>query len=102
MSDAELLLLVESRKKSGIVAALLNLFLLGSGYIYLGKWITGIIIGLFLIFMVITELGWPMFGLLVFIFVDGFLEAKKYNNKVISDTIREINNRKYPGPGGEI
>ena len=41
MSDAELLLLVESRKKSGWLAAFLNVIVPGAGYAYCGNWVLG-------------------------------------------------------------
>ena len=57
MSDAALLLLVESRKKSGWLAALLNLFLPGAGYIYCGRWILGIFAFFFIVALVLVSFG---------------------------------------------
>lgn len=82
-NDARLLLQAEAQKKSGWVAALLNLFLPGAGYIYCGRWILGIIAFLFAIGVaaITYGFGWPAFCFVVFI--DGFLCAGRYNKKMI-------------------
>jgi hypothetical protein len=96
MSDAELLLQVESRKKSGIVAALMNLFLFGCGYFYLRKWIYGIFMGGIALTLIIMDMDAAAIGFLIWMFIDGFLEANSYNKKVIEDALKEI--RKTPEP----
>jgi len=89
MSDAELLLLAESRKKSGAVAALLNLFLPGAGYAYCGRWMLGIIAFVFVVVMFVASLGFAAIGLVLLLVIDGFLCASRYNKKVIETIIRE-------------
>ena len=89
MSDAELLLLVESRKKSGVVAALLNLVFPGAGYMYCGRWILGIFAFFLVVTLVLVSFGlFAGFFALVLI-VDGFLCAGRYNRKMIEHVLAE-------------
>jgi len=89
MSDAELLLLVESRKKSGGVAALLNLFLPGAGYIYCGRWVLGIFAFFFVITLFVFSLGYAALGIVLMLIIDGFLCASRYNKNLINKIIKE-------------
>lgn len=89
MSDAELLLLVESRKKSGGVAALLNLLFPGAGYIYCGRWFLGIFAFFFVIALFIVSLGFAAFGLVLVLVIDGFLCTGRYNKDLIEKIIKE-------------
>lgn len=89
MSDAELLLLVESRKKSGGIAALLNLFLPGAGYIYCGRWILGIFAFFFVIALAVFSLGFAAIGLVFMLVIDGFLCAGRYNKNLITEVLKE-------------
>ena len=89
MSDAELLLLVESRKKSGGIAALLNLFLPGAGYIYCGRWLLGIFAFFFVIAMLIFSLGFAAIGIVLMLVIDGFLCAGRYNKDLINSVLKE-------------
>ncbi|WP_040839102.1 TM2 domain-containing protein [Thiothrix nivea] len=86
-SDAKLLLLYESRKKSGIVAALLNLFLPGAGYIYSGQWITGVVTFFFVIALIIFSLGVLIIPVALALIADGFLSASRYNKKLIGNML---------------
>lgn len=88
MSDTELLLLVESRKKSGWVAALLNLIIPGAGYMYCGRWFLGLTALALVVAMVITM---PMAsaGLVVVLFIDGFLSAGRHNRQLVTKIITE-------------
>lgn len=91
MTDAELLLTVESRKKSGWLAALLNMFLPGFGYFYCGKWLLGIAAILFIVmgFVVFGAGGFLAAGAFQLMFIiDGFLCAGRYNKKMIVETIK--------------
>ena len=88
MSDAELLLLVESRKKSGFVAALLNLFIPGAGYVYCGRWILGIIAFFFVIAMVLASLGFAVIPIILLLIIDGFLCAGRYNKNLVTEIIK--------------
>lgn len=89
MSDATLLLKVEARKKSGWIAALLNLVIPGAGYVYCGRWFLGIIAFLFVIAMFIVSLGYAALGLVLLLIVDGFLCAGRYNKNLILKIIAE-------------
>ena len=89
MSDAEVLLLVEARKKSGGVAALLNLFIPGAGYCYCNNWILGILVFVTVVVASILTLGWAYFGFVLLLIIDGFLCAKRYNKKLIERVIKE-------------
>jgi hypothetical protein len=89
MSDTELLLLVESRKKSRFVAILLNLFLPGAGYMYCGRWFLGIVAFFFVITLVIASWGLAAFGLIAVLVIDGALCAGRYNRKMTEQLIKE-------------
>ena len=71
----------ESKKKSGLVAALLNLLIPGAGYMYCGNIILGLFVLLIsvpLVFFAI--LAYPVWALVMVI--DGFLCAGRYNKKL--------------------
>jgi len=89
MSDAELLLMVEARKKSGVVAALLNLVLPGAGYMYCGRWILGIFAFLFVVTLFLISLGYFAGFLALVLILDGFLCAGRYNRKLIERVLAE-------------
>lgn len=89
MSDAELLLTVESRKKSGLIAALLNLFLPGAGYIYCGRWFLGIFAFFFVIAMFVVSLGFAAGFIILMLVIDGFLCAGRYNNDLLKKVLEE-------------
>lgn len=92
MTDAELLLTVESRKKSGWLSALLNLFLPGFGYFYCGNWFLGLMaIG----FLVMGFVAFGFFGFVaaasfqIMFVIDGFLCAGRHNKRMITRAIKE-------------
>ena len=89
MSVATLLLQVEARKKSGWLAALLNLVIPGAGYAYCGRWFLGIIAFFFVIAMFVVSLGYAAVGLVFRLIVDGFLCAGRYNKNLILKVIAE-------------
>jgi hypothetical protein len=89
MSDAELLLLAESRKKSGWVAALLNLFLPGAGYIYCGSWILGLFAMAVCLTALIVTLGGAAFVVYPIVFIDGFLSAGRANKNMIEKLLKD-------------
>ena len=89
MSDATLLLQVEARKKSGWLAALLNLVIPGAGYVYCGRWFLGIIAFFFVIAMFFVSLGYAAVALVFILIVDGFLCAGRYNKNLILKVIAE-------------
>lgn len=89
MSDAELLLLVESRKKSGWLAALLNLFLPGAGYMYCGRWFLGIVAFFFVVAMFVVSLGFAAVSIVFILIIDGFLCAGRYNKNLITQILKE-------------
>lgn len=87
MSDARLLLEVEAQKKSGWIAALMNIFIPGLGYAYCKRWIIAILAFLLVVFASIATVGvaYPPFAFILFI--DGFLCASRYNKKVIASVL---------------
>lgn len=89
MSDAELLLLAESKKKSGWVAALLNLFIPGAGYMYCGTWILGIFAFLVCVTALVVTLGTAAVVVYPIVFIDGFLSAGRANKKMIEKLIKD-------------
>lgn len=88
MSDTELLLLVESRKKSRFVAILLNVFLPGAGYVYCGRWILGIVAFFFVVLLLVVSLGIAAIGLYIALIIDAALCVGRYNRKMTEDIIR--------------
>lgn len=89
MSDATLLLKVEARKKSGWLAAFLNLILPGAGYVYCGRWLLGIIVFIIVIALAIASGGLIAIPLVIILIADGFLSAGRYNKKLISSVLAE-------------
>ena len=89
MSDAELMLLVESRKKSRLISSLLNLFLPGAGYIYCGRWILGIIAFAVMVPLYIVSLGIASLIFAPILIIDGALSAKRYNRRLVERLIKE-------------
>lgn len=80
----------EAEKKSGWLAAFLNLIFPGAGYAYCGRWILGVFV--FLLFVALwagaLDLWLPApiiwFGLLPIVFIDGFLAAGRYNKDLMT------------------
>jgi hypothetical protein len=89
MSDAEFTLLVDAKKKSGIVAALLNLVLPGAGYAYCGRWILGIFAFFMVVGMFVASFGFAAFGIALIMIIDGFLCAGRYNKELVVRMIEE-------------
>lgn len=89
MNDAKTLLLVESRKKSGAVAALLNLFFPGAGYMYCGRWILGIAAFFIVVGLALASMGILAIPLVLMLLIDGFLAAGRYNKKLIEKVLQE-------------
>jgi hypothetical protein len=89
MSDTEFLLLVDSKKKSGPVAALLNLFLPGAGYDYCGRWVLGIVAFFMVVAMFVVSLGFAAVGIILILLIDGFLCAGRYNKELVARMIEE-------------
>ena len=89
MSDAELLLLVESQKKSGVIAALLNLFLPGIGYMYCGNWALGVIAFIFVVIVAVITAGIGLIPLALLLVIDGFMCAGRYNKNMIEKVLKE-------------
>ncbi|MDB5957513.1 hypothetical protein [Ramlibacter sp.] len=89
MSDAELLLLVESKKKSGWVAAFLNLVVPGAGYMYCGNWILGLVAFLFAVVVLVVTLGAGAAVVYPVVFIDGFLAAGRANKNMIQKLIAD-------------
>ncbi|HSC74768.1 MAG TPA: hypothetical protein VLB90_00860 [Pseudomonadales bacterium] len=88
MSDTELLLLIESRKKSGWIAAILNLIIPGAGYMYCGRWFLGLVALALVVAMVIT-VPLASAGIVLVLFIDGFLSAGRHNKNLVTKIIKE-------------
>ncbi|MGB9429071.1 MAG: hypothetical protein WCC11_04220 [Gammaproteobacteria bacterium] len=89
-SQANAMLEYEARKKSGLLAAVLNLCVPGAGYLYCDRPVLGIFV--FLLFVVLPLYYFGIAGIvgvfwliaifwLVFV-IDGFLCAGRYNSKM--------------------
>ena len=83
----EELMLLEANKKSGLVAALLNIFIPGAGYMYCGRWVLGIFAMVFVIGFVVVSLGYLAGGLWLMLIIDGFLCAGRYNKDLLTSAI---------------
>ena len=88
-TDTRLLLLIEARKKSGWLAAFLNLFLPGAGYAYCGRWFLAIVVFLFIILVIVTSYGLLGWAFTPILFIDGFLCAGRYNREMTERVLRE-------------
>jgi len=75
---------LESKKKSGALAAGLNFLIPGAGYIYCGRVILGI--GAFLLAaMILLTYQYGAILVWVVVIIDGFLCAERYNKKVAKE-----------------
>ena len=69
---------LEKKKKSGLLAAGLNIILPGAGYIYCGRTILGI--GAFiLVLLIFLYYPYISIGIWIILIIDGFLCAERYN-----------------------
>ncbi len=85
---ADELVPLETRKKSGLVAALLNTFLPGAGYMYCGHWILGACAFVFVVTAAIISFGYAVGILWLMLIADGFLSAEDYNEHLLKDASR--------------
>ena len=72
---------LQLKRKSGILAAALNIVLPGAGYIYCGRVLLGVF-ALPFILLLLSVSQVAAWGLWVILFVDGFLSASNYNEKL--------------------
>lgn len=95
MNDAKLMLLVESKKKSGWIAALLNLVIPGAGYAYCGRWLLGTIV-FFIVMGIAVAAGSPeaVVPFVAIFFIDGFLAAGRFNKKMIESVLANEGSQK--------
>ena len=94
MSDAQWTAWMESRKKSGWIAALLNIFLPGAGYFYCGRYLLGVLAFVLVALMWVAAFAvWAIFGVFAWggitlvLVIDGFLCARRYNRKLIEQEL---------------
>jgi len=86
---------LEAKRKKGWIAAVLNLFLPGAGYIYCGKILIGIVVLPFFILILFSAGNLALFvvpSLWFVLIVDGFLAADRANKKIdkkIGDLIKK-------------
>jgi hypothetical protein len=85
--DAKLMLEIENKKKKGWVAALLNWFLPGAGYMYCGRWILGIVAFIFVVLLAVASGGLLAIPLIIVLIIDGFLAAERYNKKMVAEML---------------
>ena len=86
-SSAQVMLEYEGRKKSGLVAALLNLVIPGAGYVYCERHILGIFVFVCFVLLPLYFFGLTVSGLFLSVFwlvfvIDGFLCAGRYNREL--------------------
>lgn len=98
MSDATLLLRIEAKKKSGALAAAMNLVVPGAGYAYCGRWILGIIAFFLIVGMWLVSAGLATIPIWLLLIVDGFLCAGRYNKKMIEAVLLEEAGKAAPAP----
>lgn len=87
--DAKLMLTLESKKKKGWVAAVLNWFIPGAGYMYCDRWILGAIVLIIAVGVAIATAGIGLIPLAVILIIDGFLSAARYNKKLMAELLAE-------------
>lgn len=85
---ADELVPLETRKKSGVAAALLNILLPGAGYMYCGHWILGACAFVFVVTAAIISFGYAVGVLWLVLVIDGFLSAEEYNEHLLKDAVR--------------
>lgn len=76
---------LEKKRKSGLLAAGLNLLLPGVGYMYCGRWFLGIVVIPFMIGMFYFAMTYNPFMFITLwavLIIDGFLAANRYNKKL--------------------
>ena len=82
------------KKKSPILAAILNIVVVGLGHVYLGLWVRGItyfIIYIFVVFTVIFITRGPfIFLTMAFSVIDAFICARKINRGVPKKNVDNI------------
>jgi TM2 domain-containing membrane protein YozV len=87
MSDAKLMLLVESRKKSTLIAVLLNILIPGLAYVYVGRWVLGIIAFILVVALTIITLGYAAPFLWLMLIIDALLVVRRYNKRLIAEIL---------------
>jgi TonB family protein len=91
-------LLVQARRKSGWLAALLNLVIPGAGYAYCGRWFLGIVAFIFCVALIVMSFGIAVPGLSLILFIDGFLAAGRYNRRVVEDVVLSAGDDRSAAP----
>jgi len=95
-SDTKVLLNVKLKKKSPLVAALLNIFLSGIGNYYCKNIIGGTILFVLALLLLLFEInngGVDIgYSLLIGAAIYGYIDAFSYNKKIIKEAISVIDN----------
>lgn len=76
---------MKRKRKSGLLAAVLNLFLPGLGYMYCGRILLGIFVGIILLpieILLMGEIPLAVVPIWIIMFIDGFLASGRYNKKL--------------------
>lgn len=97
MTDFEMQLWYEANRKSGWLAAGLNLVLPGAGYMYCGRFVLAFVVFFWVLgpllyatfsapLMIVGALLWALLWWAV-MFVDGFLCAARFNRLLLADRL---------------
>lgn len=86
-NSATKMLLIESKKKSAGVAALLNLLFAGAGYIYCGRPVLGVLAFIITVAVTVFTAGLGWFFMALVLVIDGVMSANRYNQKLIEEML---------------
>lgn len=86
-SDTATLLLIESKKKAGWIAALLNWVIPGAGYMYCGRVVLGILVLFIAVGVAVATAGVGLLVMMPILIIDGFLAANRYNKKMMREIL---------------
>ncbi len=69
-------------KKSGLMAAVLNLLLPGAGYAYCGRATLGVVTFVIVVSLSVATCGIAVVPFAIMLVIDGFLVAHRYNQSL--------------------
>jgi hypothetical protein len=79
----------EVRKKSGVIAALLNFIFPGAGYVYCGNYILGLLAFLITVIAAIFTMGLSLLVTEPIMIIDGFLVADRANKQILKKVLKQ-------------
>lgn len=80
-------ILFAAQKKSGLVAALLNLVIPGVGYMYCGRVFLGIFVFFLVVFLLVVTVGFAGFIIYPILVIDGVLCAGRANKQLAAQCV---------------